>query len=186
MADDELKELDSQTVQQEPIAGVPALRMVELDAESKDLLNKLIVETDIEKTKDLTHLFNVNQNKKTMVRVDKLSQLMDTLTDQAIKRYQERPDEISNQELFLGLKTIQDIIEKSRRQVMGADEKPLIQINQQNNDFSGTQPQTKESRERVMAAVNNILQGILPQQGQATAPIYTIPVVKEEEDKNDK
>ena len=183
MVDEELKELDSQAIKDEAEAKVPALRMVELDAESKDLLNKLIVETDIEKTKDLTYLFNVNQNKKTMVRVDKLSQLMDTLTDQAIKRYQDRPDEISNQELFLGLKTIQDIIEKSRRQVMGADEKPLIQINQQNNDFSGTQPQTKESRERVMAAVNSILQGILPKQGDA--PTYITPVVEEEETKND-
>ena len=182
MADEELKETEIQTPSEEE-PRVPALRMVELDAESKDLLNKLIVETDTEKSKDLTYLFNQNQNKKTMVRVDKLSQLMDTLTDQAIKRYQERPDEISNQELFLGLKTIQDIIEKSRRQVMGADEKPLIQINQQNNDFSGTAPQTKESRERVMAAVNSILKGIMPTQNEA--PVYTTPIINdpEEDDK---
>jgi len=180
MVDEELKDIAAQTPTEDE-ARVPALKMVELDAEAKDLLNQLIVETDVNKTKDLTNLFNQNQNKKTMVRVDKLSQLMDTLTDQAIKRYQERPDEISNQELFLGLKTIQDIIEKSRRQVMGADEKPLIQINQQNNDFSGTQTQTKESRERVMAAVNSILKGIMPE----NAPIYTTPTVDADEEKDD-
>ena len=158
------------------------LALIELDNDTKNILNQIIVETDPDKTKDLTNLFNVNQTKKTMVRVDKLSQLMDTLTDNAIKRYPEHPDEMTHQEIFLGLKTIQDIIEKSRRQVMGADEKPFIQINQQNNDFSGAQPQTKESRERVQAAVNAVLQSVLSnQQSSGIKP----PIINTEDYKDD-
>ena len=165
-------------------ASARDLALIELDNDTKNILNQIIVETDTEKTKDLTNLFNINQTKKTMVRVDKLSQLMDTLTDNAIKRYQEHPDEMTNQEIFIGLKTIQDIIEKSRRQVMGADEKPFIQINQQNNDFSGTkQAQTKDSRERVMNAVSAILQGIMPQQqsGGIQPPIINTEDYKDDE-----
>jgi hypothetical protein len=54
----------------------------DLNKESLALINQIIAESDIEKTKDLTHLFNLNQNKKTMVRIDKLSGLQDNLVDQ--------------------------------------------------------------------------------------------------------
>ena len=35
----------------------------DLNRESLELINQLIAEQDIERTKDLTHLFNINQNK---------------------------------------------------------------------------------------------------------------------------
>ena len=35
----------------------------DLNKESLELINQLIAEQDIERTKDLTHLFNINQNK---------------------------------------------------------------------------------------------------------------------------
>ena len=65
-------------------------------SKSLAILNQIITETDENKTRDLTHLFNANQNKKTMVRVNKLSNLLDTITDQALARFTARPDEISN------------------------------------------------------------------------------------------
>ena len=43
-----------------------ALTIVNADdliKESLELINQLIAEQDIERTKDLTHLFNINQNK---------------------------------------------------------------------------------------------------------------------------
>ena len=80
----------------------------ELNKESQALLGQIIAETDDKKTQDLTYLFNVNQNKKTMVRMDKLSGLQDGLVDQFVKRIAERPDEISNKELMDGLRIVQD------------------------------------------------------------------------------
>ena len=161
------------------------LALVELDNDTKTILNQLIVETDIDKTKDLTNLFNINQTKKTMVRVDKLSQLMDTLADQAIKRFEEHPDELSNQEIFLGLKTVQDVIEKSRRQIMGADTQPFIQINQQTNEVNVGQTQTKESRERVMKAVNDVLKSILPAQNTNASTTIQPPIINTEDYEDD-
>ena len=71
-----------------------------------------------------------------MVRVDKLSTLLDTITDQALTRFTERPDEISNKELFDGLKIVQDLIERGQKQVSGVGDTPLIQFNQQTNEVN--------------------------------------------------
>ena len=135
----------------------------ELNKESLDLINQIIAESDIEKTKDLTHLFNINQNKKTMIRIDKLSGLQDNLVSQFAKRIMERPDEISNKELMDGIKIVQDIIERGQKQVEGVNQTPLIQFNQQNNsvNIGDSAPQlNKESRDRVKNAVLSLLSGL--------------------------
>ena len=97
-----------------------------------------------------------------MVRVNKLSDLLDTITDQALVRFTSRPDEISNKELFDGLKVVQDLIERGQKQVSGAGETPLIQFNQQNNEVNvgGAASLSRDSRERVKAAVLGLLSNL--------------------------
>ena len=134
-----------------------------LNEESMALIEQIIAEKDKQKSKELTQLFNDNQNKKTMVRVNKLSDLLDTITDQALARFTSRPDEISNKELFDGLKVVQDLIERGQKQVSGAGETPLIQFNQQTNEvnISGSASTlNRDSRERVKAAVLGLLNSI--------------------------
>ena len=144
-------------------AGLTVAAPIALNEESKALISQIIAETDEQKVRDLTYLFNANQNKKTMARVNKLSDLLDTITDQALERFTARPDEISNKELFDGLKIVQDLIERGQKQVSGAGETPLIQINQQNNEVNvgGTASNlNRDSRERVKAAVLGLLDSI--------------------------
>ena len=134
-----------------------------LNEESLNVLNQIIAAEDAEKVKDLTYLFNINQNKKTMVRVNKLSNLLDTITDQALTRFTTRPDEISNKELFDGLKIVQDLIERGQKQVSGAGETPLIQFNQQTNEVNigdTTSNLNRDSRERVKTAVLSLLSSL--------------------------
>lgn len=136
---------------------------VNLNDESKALIDKIISEQDEQKVRDLTQLFNVNQNKKTMARVNKLSDLLDTITDQALARFTSRPDEISNKELFDGLKVVQDLIERGQKQVSGAGETPLIQLNHQTNEvnINGTASTlSRDSRERVKTAVLGLLSSL--------------------------
>ena len=134
-----------------------------LNEESLEILNQIIVAEDAEKTKDLTYLFNINQNKKTMVRIDSLSNLQDKLVDLLSKRVTERPDEMSNQEVMQALKIVQDIIERGTKQVIGQTEQPLIQINQQTNsvnvgdDAAGL---NRDSRDRVKRAIMSILDNV--------------------------
>lgn len=136
---------------------------IKLNEESQALIEQIIAETDEQRAKDLTQLFNANQNKKTMVRVNKLSDLLDTITDQALARFTARPDEISNKELFDGLKVVQDLIERGQKQVSGACETPLIQVNQQTNEVNiggAASNLNRDSRERVKSAVLSLLSSI--------------------------
>ena len=148
---------------QTPSTALTIVNADDLNKESLTLINQIIAESDIEKTKDLTHLFNINQNKKTMIRIDKLSGLQDHLVDQFAKRISERPDEISNKELMDGIRIVQDIIERGQKQVEGVNQTPLIQFNQQNNSVNigdGGPQLNKESRDRVKNAVLSLLSGL--------------------------
>ena len=151
------------TQESAPSTALTAVNAEDLNKESLTLINQIIAESDIEKTKDLTHLFNINQNKKTMVRIDKLSGLQDHLVDQFAKRVAERPDEISNKELMDGIRIVQDIIERGQKQVEEVEQAPLIQFNQQNNSVNIGDDSTKlskESRDRVKNAVLSLLSGL--------------------------
>jgi hypothetical protein len=157
-----------------------------LNEESRALIEQIIAETDEQKVRDLTHLFNANQNKKTMARVNKLSDLLDAITDQALERFSARPDEISNKELFDGLKVVQDLIERGQKQVSGAGETPLIQINQQNNEVNVDNTVSnlnRDSRERVKAAVQGLLASLANKQAVTVEPedIVTVDQAEGEE-----
>ena len=162
---------------------------INLNEESKELIAQIIAEKDDKKARDLTQLFNVNQNKKTMVRVNKLSDLLDTITDQALAMFTSRPDEISNKELFDGLKVVQDLIERGQKQVSGVCETPLIQVNQQTNEVNignTTSSLNRDSRERVKSAVLNLLSSIntATMQDATTDIIEVIPEESKEEDES--
>lgn len=157
-----------------------------LNEESLALIEQIIAATDEQQTRDLTHLFNANQNKKTMVRVNKLSDLLDTITDQALARFTTRPDEISNKELFDGLKVVQDLIERGQKQVSGAGETPLIQVNQQTNEVNiggAASNLNRDSRERVKSAVLGLLDSLTAKQTTPATDVDYIEVepIKDEE-----
>lgn len=139
-----------------------------LREESRKILAQLISEDDQTKAKDLTYLFNQNQNKKTAVRVNKLNDLLDVIADQAMVRFLTHPDEISNKELLDSLKVIQDLILNGQKQVSEPLETPapLIQFNQQNNEVNiEGKLQTslsRESRDKVKLAVEALLKGLGP------------------------
>lgn len=141
---------------------------LELDNAALQIIKQTIVENDVAKTKDLTSMFNTIQKKKAMVRIDKLNNLLDVITDQAIERFTMRPDELSNQELFQGLKTIQDIAEKNQKMLVDqTEQQPLIQINQQEVNIGAENELDRVSRDKVKNAVANILAGIANQANKA-------------------
>jgi hypothetical protein len=162
---------------------------IKLNEESKALIEQIIAESDEQKVRDLTQLFNANQNKKTMARVNKLSDLLDTITDQALARFTARPDEISNKELFDGLKVVQDLIERGQKQVSGVGETPLIQVNQQTNEVNiggAASNLNRDSRERVKAAVLSLLNGInTAAQSEVPSDFIETEAVETVEEEND-
>ena len=166
--------------QAETTTALAILDTEKLSTESVELINAIIAEQDLDKTKDLTYVFNINQNKKTMVRMDKLSELQDKLVAQFSKRISERPDEISNQELMNALKIVQDILERGQKQISGTEEKPLIQINQQTNSVNvGDEAVTlsRESKQRVANVVSDLLKGL----GTNDKVVEATPIESKEE-----
>ncbi len=151
----------------ETALAVDPVNVKALDKESVKLINELIAENDMDKVKDLTYLFNVNQNKKTLARNNKLNELMDSLTGEAMSRVNNRPDEITSTELFNMMKITQELMEKGQKQASGiTDTAPLIQINQQTNTVNAEGKSfTKESRNKIQNAVSDILKtfGVNPQ-----------------------
>lgn len=187
MLEDEVKEQTENSAEDETSSESGALielNTADLNKESLALINQIIAETDVEKTKDLTYLFNINQNKKTMVRMDKLNGLQDDLVSQLAKRIHERPDEISNQDLMNALKLTQDIIERGQKQIAGINETPLIQINQQTNTVNvgdNLQGLNRDSRERVKNAVMSLLSSITQEQPKEVVDVISQETLEEEQ-----
>lgn len=163
-------ELEKQEEKQEESNALPtkvelALTISnKLNEESKLIITELVNESSLSKINDLTELFNINQNKKTIARIDKMSNLLDLLADQLTNRVLNRPDEMSNTEILQTIKTTSDVIEKGNKQVFSPEAAPLIQINQQDNSVNIDRPKEglpRDSRERVKNAVLSILQGVL-------------------------
>lgn len=157
----------SSEIKAEESTALVTVDTANLNAESLEILNQIIAveSNNIDKTKDLTYLFNQNQNKKTMVRLDSLSNLQDKLVGLLSKRVVDRPDEMSNQEVMQALKIVQDIMDRSTKNIMGVDaQAPLIQINQQDNSVNmgngGLSSAPRESRDRVKNAVMSLLSSI--------------------------
>lgn len=130
-----------------------------LEDSNVDIVNEVIRETDIDKVKDLTNLFNLNIAKKNMVRVMQLNDMLDKVNEQALARLNKRPDEISNKELLDFMTAIQGSIEKSTKILDTVDTTPIIQLTQQNNEvnINVTDTLDREAKTKVLDAIKALL-----------------------------
>lgn len=154
-----------------------------LETSTKDIINKLIQEKDIDKIKDLSASFNINQIKKNLVRSVKLNSLLDNIQDQAIERFEKRPDEISNKELLDYMQVVQSGIEKAQKSIESLDTSPMIQVQNNHVNVEIKQEPTldKQSKENVLNVVNQILK--MSQQTKQEEIIDATIEDKKEEDK---
>lgn len=134
-----------------------------LDNDVTEVINKTIEEQDPQKVKDLTNLFNMHMNKKNMIRLVKLNDLLDNVVDQSLIRFESNPNNFSNKELIDYMNVVQKTSDASFNQLKEIHEAPTtIQINNQTainvdcnkNDLSKL---SKESRKRVLDAIDSIL-----------------------------
>jgi len=128
---------------------------VKLTLEGNDITNQIISEKDPNKLEDLTQLFLLNKKKKDLARINKLSNLIDTIDDEVINRFNEEPENFNNDQLVKYLTATQQIIDTTTNNI---EKVPMIQINNQKNeihiDDSGL---NKESRAKVLEVITSIL-----------------------------
>lgn len=121
-----------------------------------DLETRLMDEDNLDEINKIVEMFNVNLQKKNIIRSAKLSDVQDKVVQQMADRFKNRADSFSNDDLIKYHKIIQDTLTKTDT-TMDNVKTPTIQINQQVNVDNVTF--NSESRKRILEAVNNILNG---------------------------
>ena len=134
------------------------LSVVNVNSDIEKTAQSILDENDLDKVKDLTHLFNLNQAKKNVVRIMKLNGLMDTVADKIIERFEKYPDNFSNAELLSYLQVTQNTIEKASKSLELIDETPAIQFNNNTQvNVSIIDSLDRESKARGADVIRSIL-----------------------------
>lgn len=133
------------------------VNLIPLDDETSKLAQNIVDEQDLENVKNLTHLFNLNQAKKNVLRILKLNSLLDKIQDQMIERFEKKPAEFSNADLLNYMQVAQSAIDRANKSLNLVDETPAITMNQVNVTINEDNVLSRESRERVTTAISAIM-----------------------------
>ena len=137
---------------------IPELNLQPLDEQTKEIAQKILDEENIDKVKDLTALFNLNAQKRNVMRVIKMNGLLDSVTDQIVERFEKKPDNFSNEELLKYMQVTENAIDRANKNLNLVEETPPIQYQQNNQvNINIVDSLDRDSRERVMAYLNNVL-----------------------------
>lgn len=126
----------------------------------KSLEEKMIEEENIDELKSIINMFNLNIQKKNIIRAGKLSELQDKITEQMEERIVKKADEFSNQDLLAYFKTVQETLSKSDSSLSTVDV-PSIQLTQNKININAVNAElSKDSRENIIDAINAILKRV--------------------------
>lgn len=138
--------------------SIRALDVKPLDLKTKDIAQQILDTDDVDKVKDLTNLFNLNSQKRNVIRVMKMNELLDNVTDKVMERFEKTPDNFSNEDLIKYMQVTENAIDRANKNLNLVSDTPPIQL-QQNNQVNINIGSTldRESRAKVTDAVNMIL-----------------------------
>ena len=132
-----------------------------IDEQTTQLAQQIMEETDVDKVKDLTQLFNLNAQKRNVARVLKMTNLLDQVTDQVLTRFERTPDNFSNEDLIKFMQVTENSIEKANKNLSQVEQAPAIQYQQNNQvNINIGDGLNRESRQKVTDAVQSILSKI--------------------------
>lgn len=148
-----------------------------LSTSEDELEKQLLEETDVENIRNIIDIFNLNIQRKNIIRTSKLNELQDKVYDQINERITQNADAFSNKDLLDYFKVVQETINKTS--VNSEDlVSPKIQLNQININ---TEPQlNKESRDRITSAISKILNT-----DSTVIESSAKEIIKEQEDSNE-
>lgn len=136
-----------------------SLDVTPLDIKTQKIAQEILQEDDIDKVKDLTALFNLNAQKRNVMRIMQMNNLLDKVTDQVVERFEKNPHNFSNEDLLKYMQVTENAIDRANKNLNLVEDTPSIQLQQNNqiNVFSGVELD-RESRQRITDAVQSILQ----------------------------
>lgn len=127
---------------------------VTINTSTDDLEKQLLEETNTDTINHIVELFNLNLQKKNIIRSAKLSDVQDKVVNQITQRIDLEPESFSNDDLIKYHKILQETLTKTDTTLDNV-KMPAIQINQQ---FNVDKMQfDSDSRKRILSAVQEIL-----------------------------
>lgn len=135
-----------------------SLDTTKIDNNSTEIAQKLIDTEDVEESKDLTALFNLNVQKRNAVRIMKMNDLLDKVTDKINERFEKTPDNFSNDDLIKYMQVTETALDKASKRLADVKETPTIEY-QQNNQVNINIGDTisKDSRAKITEYVKAVL-----------------------------
>lgn len=140
-----------------------SLLSLPLEVAEQQLIAKIIEAPTKEDLQHQFDLFNMNQSKKNALRIIKLNNLLSKVEDQAIERFEKRPDQVSHKELLEYMNVVSSQIDRAHKQVDTLNTTPPIQVLTQKNEVNinmGSPELDRDSKERVMDAISKLLQQV--------------------------
>lgn len=147
-----------------------------LDEKNEKLAQKILNASTLDETKDLTALFNLNIQKRNVLRVLKMNNLLDKVTEQIIERFEKAPNNFTNEDLLKYMQVTENAIDRANKNLNQIEETPAIQLMQNNqvNINIDNSSIDRESRIRITETVRKILNN-LQQAPQENNVIEVIP-----------
>ena len=151
-----------------------------LQKQDQALIDDIVEETDVDKLKDLTHLFNAFQAKRQVLRVNALNEVQDALIEQMVRRLKETPHNFDNKDIANWMKVVQLAMDSSQKNIEGIDTIPAItyqQNNQLNIHVDAASQLSKDSRDKITSIIQQIM--------NSTNNTGSTPVLEEELEEDD-
>lgn len=133
---------------------------VKLEDSSRNIISKIVDENNSDSFKDLVNLFNMNQQKKNILRSNAYSNLLDIIVDELNDRISNNTFLFSNKELLDSINTINNAINKSSVDVENISIQPIQTNTQINVNVDNKIQLDRDSKERITNVVNTILKSL--------------------------
>lgn len=139
-----------------------SLAILPLEVTENKIMQQIIEAPTKEELQTQLELFNINQSKKNAMRIVKLSNLLNKVEDQAIERFERRPDQVSNKELLEYMNVVSNQIDRAQKSIDAVKDAPAITLNNQKNELNiNVGPQLdRDSKERVMDVISLLLKQV--------------------------
>lgn len=148
--------LDKPDDEQQNKSLVAATGELKLAEDTRNIVQDIIKEDNVDNLKDLTKLFNIMIAKKNAVRMMQLNELLDAVNEEALSRVINTPELIKDKDLSVYMAQALNQMEKATKTFEALDDTPAIQLNQQTNNVNINL--SSDSKERILEVIKLLTQ----------------------------